>query len=115
MRIMWLTRTTGLVATRERGPRTKARQGVGIALAVQLLASVSLSGWLHVVWNGAPHVFLVDEQGIATRLVLEEALTVPLGGLRALNRKRVMIEGERLGGSPETVRVLAIALAPESG
>lgn len=75
---------------------------------------VRLSGWLNVIWNGEPRFILVDDQGVATRLVIDEALTKPFGGIRALNRRRVVVTGERASGQPDAVRVLSIDLGAES-
>jgi len=71
---------------------------------------VSLSGWLHVIWNGEPRFMLVDDQGMATRLVLDGDLMRAFGGARGLNQKRVTLEGERVDDVAETVRVLSIKL-----
>ncbi len=71
---------------------------------------VSLSGWLHVIRNGELRFILLDDQGVAIHLVIDEALTRAFGGPRGLNQRRVTITGERAGGPPETVRVLTIEL-----
>ena len=75
---------------------------------------VSLSGWLHVIWNGEPRFMLIDDRGVATRLLIDEALIRAFGGLtsgpQGLNRKRVTIAGERVSEMPEVVRVLSIEL-----
>ena len=75
---------------------------------------VSLSGWLHIIWNGEPRFILIDDQGVATRVVIDEALTRAFGGPRGLNQKRVTITGERVGDPPEAVRVLSIELGTEN-
>ena len=69
---------------------------------------VSLSGWLHIVWNGEPRVMLIDDRGAATRLLVDEAVLRTYGGMRGLNRRRVTITGERVNSMPEAVRVLSI-------
>jgi hypothetical protein len=71
---------------------------------------VSLSGWLNVIWNGGPRVMLVDDRGMATRLVIDEALLRALGGTRGINGRRATITGERVENTPRTVRVLSINL-----
>src|SRR5438876_531510 len=76
---------------------------------------VSRSGRLHIIWNGEPHFMLVDDHGGAIRLLIDEALTRPFGGPRALNQKRITITGQHVGESPDTVRVLSIDLATEGG
>jgi hypothetical protein len=84
-----------------------------MGLLVQLLFIVSLSGRLHIIWNGEPRFMLIDDQGVATRLLIDESLTRPFGGSRALNQQRVSITGQRVGESPETVRVLSIERGAE--
>jgi hypothetical protein len=76
---------------------------------------VSRSGRLHIIWNGEPRFMLVADDGSAIRLLIDEALTRPFGGPRALNQKRVTITGKRVGEAPDTVRVLSIDLATEGG
>lgn len=71
---------------------------------------VSLAGWFHVIWNGKPRFMLIDDQGRWSEILLDEGLARPLGGLRALNQKRVKIVGERATVSPGTIRVLSIDL-----
>ena len=83
-------------------------------LTVSAEHQVSLSGWLHIIWNGEPRFILIDGQGVATRLVIDEALTRTLGGPRRLNQKRVTITGERVGEPPDAVRALSIELEKES-
>jgi hypothetical protein len=75
---------------------------------------VYLSGWLHIIWNGEPRFILIDDQGAATRVVIDEVLTRAFGGPRKLNQKRVTITGERVGEPTEAVRVLSIELGEES-
>ena len=87
--------------------RQRDRSWMG--LLVSLLVIVSLSGRLHIIWNGEPRFILIGDDGVAIRLVIDEALTKPFGGTRALDRKRVRITGERVAGAqPETVRVVSI-------
>lgn len=80
--------------------------GAGAAAAEEL----SLVGWFHIVWNGGPEFELVDDRGGTVRLLVDEQLVRPLGGPRALDRKRVRIVGQTVGGAVGTVRVLAIEL-----
>ena len=75
---------------------------------------MSLSGWLHIIWNGEPRLILIDDQGVATRVVIDEGLTKAFGGPRGLNQKRVTLTGERVGEPPEAVRVLSIELGAGS-
>ena len=75
---------------------------------------VSLSGWLHIIWNGEPRFMLIDDRAVAIRLVIDESLINALGGPQRLNQKRVTIAGERVGQVPEVIRVLSIELVMES-
>ncbi len=64
---------------------------------------VSLSGWFTTIW-GDPHprsggkpleiYVLTDDSGRSTQLLLSEELAQPQGGVLALNRKRVIVEGK---------------------
>jgi len=91
------------------------RTGHGPAGAALVgLALLSLTGWLHVIWNGEPRFVLIDDRGAATRVVIDPLLARPFGGPRALNQKRVTITGERAPDQTETVRALSIELATES-
>ena len=74
---------------------------------------VSLSGWLHIIWNGEPRFMLIDDRGVAIHLVIDEALIRAFGGAHGLNQRRVTIAGERVGEKPEVVRVLSIELGTE--
>lgn len=71
-------------------------------------AQVSMAGWFHIIWNGGPRYVLIDERGTWTTLVIAEELLRPLGGGRALARKRVRIVGHPLSSPADTVRVLGI-------
>jgi hypothetical protein len=75
---------------------------------------VTLTGRLHVIRNGELLVFLIDDRGVATRVLIDEPVMRAFGGTRGLDRKRVIIEGQRLDGAPEAVRVLSIQLEPSS-
>ena len=75
---------------------------------------MSLSGWLHVIWNGEPRFMLVNERGEGTRLVVDEILLRSLGGTAAVNGRRVTIVGERASETPGTVRVFSIELDRET-
>lgn len=79
-----------------------------LSLASSPEEEVSLSGWFTVIWNDRTRYFLIDDQGRSTELLMNEEIAKPLGGLLALNRKRVKIVGERVAESPGTVRVVSI-------
>ena len=63
----------------------------------------ALSGWFTIIWgdpkpgSGGEAIeiyMLTDDTGQSTQLLLNEELARPLGGILALNRKRVIIEGK---------------------
>ena len=93
------------------GEGSAAEAGCAIRL-VSATRPVTLSGWFHVIRNGEARFFLVDDGGVATRLVIDEPVMRAFGGPRGLDRKRVTIEGQRGDDAPEAVRVLSIELAP---
>lgn len=70
--------------------------------------SVWLLGRFHVVWNGQPRVFLIDDQGVVTNLLVADAILRDAGGLTALNQRRVRVSGERTPDPRPTVRVGSI-------
>jgi hypothetical protein len=54
-------------------------------------ATVTLTGWLSIVWNDEPHYFLTQDDGRTVEVLLDEQLTQPLGGPLALDRSRVVV------------------------
>lgn len=70
--------------------------------------TVSLAGWFHVVWNVGVHFELLDDRGRTVTLEIDEDLARRCSGVRAFNRKRVLITGEPLRGPAAAVRVLSI-------
>ena len=85
----------------------------GSELVAAASERVSFSGWLHVIWNGQPRFILVNDQGVAIRLLVDEAVMKASGGMRGINQRRVTITGERAAEMPEAVRVLSIKLEVE--
>ena len=83
-------------------------------LFLVLLVIVSLSGRLHIIWNGEPRFMLIDDLGVAIRLVIDEAVVRSFGGPQGLNQKRVTITGERVSDTPEVVQVSSIKIVTES-
>ena len=79
-----------------------------------LLVIVSLTGRLHIIWNGAPRFMLIDDLGVAIRLVIDDAVVRSFGGPQGLNQKRVTIKGERVSDAPEVVRVSSIKIVTEN-
>jgi len=80
----------------------------------------SATGWFTVLWGDAPDGFsapnpvylLTDDSGQSTRLLLDEALAAEAGGILALNRKRVQVQGaaSTAEGAQFDLRVESIAL-----
>lgn len=81
--------------------------------ALVALVVLSLTGWLHVIWNGEPRFVLIDDRGVATRILIDPALARSFGGMRALDQKRVTITGEPAADQPGTVRALSVEPATE--
>jgi M6 family metalloprotease-like protein len=79
-------------------------------------SSGSISGWLHSLrgdpkgGRGVPVLrhHLIDDQGRATELVLDEELAARLGGHRAMHRRRVRVDGEVV--APRRMQVHALEL-----
>ena len=53
--------------------------------------TVSLRGWLSIVWNDQPHFFITSDDGQTIEILLDEQLTTALGGPLALDRTRVVV------------------------
>lgn len=85
----------------------------GFALTTSAEHRVHLSGWLHIIWNGEPRFVLIDDQGTATHVVIDETVAKTFGGPRKLNQKRVIITGERMDEPIETIRVLSIEMGKD--
>ena len=89
-------------------------QGDRVIFLATADAQVTLSGWLNVVQNGETRFFLIDDQGVATRLIIDESVMKPFGGSRGVERKYVTISGQRVDGTSNVVRVLSISVAPRA-
>ena len=74
---------------------------------------VTLSGRVHIIYNGEPRFFLVDDRGVSTRLVIDDSVMRAFGGARGIDQKRVTIEGQREDDVSKPVRVLSIELDPK--
>ena len=72
---------------------------------------VSRSGVLNAVWNGEPRFILLDDEGHAIRLMINDALLKSLGGVQALVQKRITVAGKRVSQTPEVIEVLSIEIA----
>lgn len=94
--------------------RTLRSYGLDGRRAGLYLLALTLSGWLHVIWNGEPRFVLIDDHGIAVRVVIDPDLARALGGARSLDRQRVVIVGEPVGGQPDVIRATAIELKRET-
>jgi len=98
----------------------------GAPVASSAAQSVSLAGWLTVVWPDAPPgsratrdliYLLADGRGRTTRILLAEEVARPLGGTLALNGRRVVIDGQWAGMTtqqlgPPVLRAASVRLAP---
>jgi hypothetical protein len=102
---------TSVIVARNRSLRPAVLRPWRPSLVALIL--LTLTGWVHIIWNGGPRFVLIDDRGVATYLVIDPVLAGQFGGPRALNQKRVTITGERVSGQPETVRAISIELATE--
>lgn len=76
-------------------------------------SSLTIQGWLTIVWNDQAHFFLTDDEGNTHELLLDESLTGPLGGPLALDRKRVAVTAVVVKDRPDVLQVLSIARESE--
>jgi hypothetical protein len=93
---------------------TLRSHGLNSRRAGLCLLALTLSGWLHVIWNGEPRFVLIDDRGIAVRVVIDPELARALGGVRSLDRQRVVIAGELVAGNADVIRATAIELERET-
>lgn len=93
--------------------RTLRSRGLDGRRAGFCLLALTLTGWLHVIWNGEPRFMLIDDRGIAVRVVIDPDLARALGGARSLDRQRVVIAGEPVDGKPDVIRATTIELRLE--
>lgn len=82
----------------------------------------TLVGILHVIWvdrrdqeETPPRLFLTDETGRSTELIVLRELLAPLGRVTRLDRQRVRVVGRDRGTSPPSLHVEEILLAPRPG
>ena len=80
------------------------------ASAAEPDSTVSLAGWFQTVWGDTPHYLLVDDTGRSTELLLSEEVARPLGGPRAIDRKRVRVRGTKVARPAGALRVASIDL-----
>ena len=73
-------------------------------------ATVTLTGWLSIVWNDEPHFFLTQDDGQTVEVLLDEQLTQPLGGPLALDRSRVVVLAVVYPESPDVFQALSIEI-----
>ena len=71
-------------------------------------STVTLRGWLSIVWNDQPHFFITDDNGETVEVLLDEVLTRPLGGPLSLDRSRVVVLAVVTQGSPGLFQALWI-------
>jgi hypothetical protein len=72
--------------------------------------TLTLQGWLSIVWNDEPHFFLTRDDGRTVEVLLDEQLTQPLGGPLALDRTRVVILAVVNPESPDVFQALSIEI-----
>ena len=71
-------------------------------------STVTLRGWLSIVWNDEPHFFLASDDGMTVEVLLDERLTAPFGGPLALDRSRVVVLAVVTQESPTIFEALSI-------
>jgi len=81
----------------------------------------SFSGWFHIIFGDAPAgsgvpgisgFVLVDDQGQARELLVDEQALRALGGARAINHRRVTVTGQRAVASLARVQAPLPLLLP---
>ncbi len=70
--------------------------------------TVTLRGWLSIVWNDEPHFLLASDDGMTVEVLLDERLTAPFGGPLALDRSRVIVLAVVTEASPTIFEALSI-------
>ena len=84
---------------------------------------ISLSGWFTTTWGdpkpgsgGRPIeiYMLTDDSGRSTQLLLDEGLIRPLGGILALNRKRVIVGGRWVGTAVLEMQSIQLDTEPKA-
>jgi len=71
-------------------------------------STVTLRGWLSIVWNDQPHFFLANDDGLTVEVLLDDRLTAPFGGPLALDRSRVVVLAVVTRESPTLFQALSI-------
>ena len=72
--------------------------------------TLTLKGWLSIVWNDEPHFFLTQDDGQTVEVLLDEQLTQPLGGPLALDRSRVVVLAVVDPEFPDVFQALSIEI-----
>jgi hypothetical protein len=72
--------------------------------------TLTLQGWLSIVWNDEPHFFLTQDDGQTVEVLLDEQLTQPLGGPLALDRTRVIVLAVAAPEAPDVFEALSIEI-----
>jgi hypothetical protein len=70
--------------------------------------TITLQGWLSIVWNDEPHFFLTQDDGQTVEVLLDEQLTQPLGGPLELDRSRVVVLAVVYPEFPDVFQALSI-------
>jgi hypothetical protein len=72
--------------------------------------TLTLQGWLSIVWNDEPHFFLTQDDGQTVEVLLDEQLTRPMGGPLALDRSRVVVVAVVKPEFPDVFQALSIEI-----
>jgi hypothetical protein len=72
--------------------------------------TLTLQGWLSIVWNDEPHYFLTLDDGQTVEVHIDEQLMAPLGGPLALDRTRVTVLAVVAPGSPDVFEALSVGI-----
>lgn len=72
--------------------------------------TLTLQGWLSIVWNDEPHFFLTQDDGQTVEVLIDEQLTQPLGGPPALDRTRVIVLAVAAPEAPDVFEALSIEI-----
>ncbi len=89
-----------------------------------VFAPLETSGMFTIIWgdsrSGSPTMryLLTEDNGQTTSLLMDEALAVPLGGILALDRRRITVSGLRqfsAAGNQAAIQVDSLAFANPTG
>jgi hypothetical protein len=99
---------------------------VAQASSGSLSAASSLSGWFTIIWGDSvdglatsEDFYLNTDEGNLTKLILNDDLIRPLGGVLGLNGKQITVEGAWViskgnDNNPTTFQVVSVSLSDQS-